>query len=220
MLTLLEEVVLLTIDPKTGGLRGGSEFSVRYGLVGAVLFDLALARRIDTDVETIAVIDPTPTGHAIQDDLLARLANGRAPLNIRQCVEDLFLQSQDLERHVLDQLQSRGIIRHQTDKLLWVIDRHRFPLVDGTPQRLVTVRVAQAILEDTIPETRDIMLVSLAAACGLLGVVLAEGQIEARADWIRTLSGIESISRNVGTAIASLVADLAGGLGMGAGIMA
>src|SRR4029079_9044435 len=56
MLTLLEEVVLLTVDPATGRLRGDRQFSVPYALAGAVLFDLALANRIDTDVDAISVV--------------------------------------------------------------------------------------------------------------------------------------------------------------------
>jgi len=60
------------------------------------------------------------------------------------------------------------------------------------------------------------MLVSLANACGLLSVVLAPAQIELRAEWIETLSKIETISRNVSSSIASLLEDLArGSAGLG-----
>lgn len=209
MLTLLEEVVLLTIDPKSGRLRGGSHYSVRYALAGAVLFDLALAGRIDTDTATIAVTSKVPTGDPIQDRLLAYLANHDGPCAVRDCVEHVFREREDLEGEALARLVERGIIRHETIKRLWVIDRNRFPLVDGAPQQLVSARLAKAVLGDEIPDIRDIMLVSLASACGLLGVVLATGQIDARADWIRTLSTIETISRNVGAAITALIEDLA-----------
>ena len=51
MLTMLEEVVLLAVDEKGGCLRSAREFSTAYALVGAVFFDLALARKIDTCTE-------------------------------------------------------------------------------------------------------------------------------------------------------------------------
>jgi hypothetical protein len=212
MLTLLEEIVLLTIDPRSGRLRGGGEFSVRYALAGAVLFDLALAKRIDTDVDAISVVDSTPTGHPIQDGLLAELVARGGPRSVRGCVEQIFLQRPDLEGAALAELKDKGIIRHETSKLLWVIDRHRFPLVDGAQRQHVTARLAQVVLNDDIPDVRDIMLVSLVHACGLLNVVLADAQIEARAEWIETLSNIETIARTVSRAIADLMADLAGGL--------
>jgi hypothetical protein len=212
MLTILEEVVLLTIDPRTGRLRGGGEFSIRYALAGAVLFDLALARRIDTDVDTITVCDPAPTGHPIQDSILAELVAKGGRRTARACVEHIFLQRPELESEALAELKKKGIIGQETSKLLWVIDRHRFPLVDGAPRQHVTVRLAQAVLNDDIPDVHEIMLVSLANACGLLNVVLADAQIEARAEWIATLSNIETISRTVSKAIADLMTDLAGGL--------
>src|SRR5438067_1793547 len=123
MLTLLEEVVLLTIDPRTGKLRTGN-FGVRYALAGAILFDLALAGRIDTDVDSIMLVDGAPTGNPVQDGVLARLASGAVPPSVRDSVEQLFRERPDLEGEVLAQLVERGLIRHETGKLLWVIDVH------------------------------------------------------------------------------------------------
>ena len=59
MLSMLEEVVLLAVDEKSGGLRSTREFGTAYALVGAVFFDLALARKIDTDTEDVQIIDTT-----------------------------------------------------------------------------------------------------------------------------------------------------------------
>src|SRR5262249_14949593 len=138
MLTLLEEVVLLTIDPRTGKTRSGN-FGVRYALAGAILFDLALARRIDTDVDTIIVVDNAPTGNPVHDGILASLAAGTAKRSVRDCVEEVFRERPALESEVLAKLVERGLIRHEVGKRLWVIDVHRFPVVDGTRHRLATV---------------------------------------------------------------------------------
>ena len=207
MLTLLEEIVLLTIDPRTGSLGGGDEYSVRYALAGAILFDLALAQRIDTDVDTVTVISDVPTGNPIQDELLAALAKGAASHKVADCLGQIFYQGRDLEGEALALLVKKDIIKQEASKLLWVIDLKRLRVIDGAPRQVVTARLAQAILGDDIPDVRDIMLVSLANACGLLGVVLAPAQIERRADWIQTLSKIETISRNVGASISAFLED-------------
>ena len=55
MLTLLEEVVLLAVDEKTGELTSARECWTEYALAAAVLFDLALAGKIDTDTEEITI---------------------------------------------------------------------------------------------------------------------------------------------------------------------
>lgn len=211
MLTLLEEVVLLTIDPRSGSLRGDQQYSIPYALAGAVLFDLALAGRVDTDVDSIEVVNSAPTGNAIQDEVLAELATHHEPVSVRSWVEETFRMRTDLEGRALDLLADRGLIRLETVRRLWVIEVQRFPLVDGRPQQLVKDRLAQAILSDDIPPTRDIMLVSLASACGLLSLVLTPAQQEERAERVETLSALETISRNVGSAIAGLYSDMVRG---------
>ena len=215
MLTLLEEVVLLTIDRVTGQLRGDQDYSVPYALAGAALFDLALAGRIDTDVEAITVLNPAPTGNALQDELLADLVAEQAPMSVRGWVEQTFRTRRDLEDRALQQLIDRGIIKHETKRRLWIIDVHSFPLVDGKPQELVRERLAYAVLTDAIPPARDMMLVSLADATGLLSRVITDEQREARAERIEALSNFETIARIVSSAIAGLYADMARGLSAG-----
>lgn len=212
MRTLLEEVVLLAIDANTGQLRGDQEYSVPNALAGAALFDLALANRIDTDVDSVTVINPAPTGLAVHDELLAELAAQSGAQSVRGWVEQTFRLRRDLEDRALALLVDRGVIRHETTKRLWVIDVYRFPLVDGRPQQQVQERLAEAVLGDTIPPVRDIMLVSLADACGLLGRVLTDDQRDARAARIEALANVETIARNVSSAIAGLYTDMARGL--------
>ncbi len=208
MLTMLEEIVLLAVDEKTGELRSTREFGTAYALVGALFFDLALSRKIDTDTEKIHVIDTTPTGNPTLDRVLAALA-GRPDLKtVRDWIEEIFLRRHDLEGQALHSLIAQGILRHERSKRLWVIDLERFPMVNSRPQQHVRVRLAEAILSDRIPDTRDIMLVTLARQCGLLGYVLSEAELQDRERWVEKLCGVETISRKVNEAIVNLDSSL------------
>ena len=204
MLTMLEEVVLLAVDETSGGLRSTREFGTAYALVGAVFFDLALAGKIDTDTEAIQIVNRTPTGNATLDRVLDAVAQHPQISTVRQWIEEIFERRQDLEGEALRSLIAQGILCHEKTKRLWIIDVERFPLVNHKPQQHVKMRLAEAILTDTIPNTRDIMLVSIAEACGLLGFVLSEPQLAARRQRIQTLCGLETISRKVTAAIADL----------------
>ncbi len=208
MLTMLEEVVLLAVDEKNGQLRSTREFGTAYALVGALFFDLAMARKIDTDTETVHVIDTTPTGNATLDRVLGEMARRTDLTTVRGWIEELFLRRQDLEGEALASLIERGILRHEVSKLLWVIDVERFPMVDKKRQQHVKLRLAQAILTDEIPDTRDIMLVSIAEPCGLLGYVLSSSELENRKQRIAMLCNLETISRTVTAAILNLDASL------------
>jgi golgi phosphoprotein 3 len=204
MLTMLEEVVLLAVDEVSGGLRSTREYGAEYALAGAVFFDLALAGKIDTDTETIRIVDRTPAGNATLDRVLQAMAERPELTTVRQWIEEMFLRRQNLEGEALQALIARGILRHEKSKRLWIIDVERFPLVNSRPQLHVKTRLANAILTDNIPDTRDIMLVSIAAACGLLSFVLSETQLIARQKRIQILCGLETISRKVTAAIIDL----------------
>jgi Golgi phosphoprotein 3 len=208
VLTMLEEVVLLAVDAKTGSLRTTHEFGTAYALVGAVFFDLALARKIDTGTEEIHIVDTRPTGNATLDRLLAHMARRPDLKTVRSWIEEIFVQRDDLEGEALASLIARGILRHEKSKLLWVIDVERFPVVNNKPQQHVTLRLAHAILSDDIPDTRDIMLVSIAEPCGLLSYVLSDGTLSLRKQRIETLCNLETISRQVTAAILGLEATV------------
>ncbi len=213
MLTMLEEVVLLAVDEQTGNLRSTREFGTAYALVGALFFDLALARKIDTDTETILIVDRTPTGNATLDRVLAGMAAKPQLTTVREWIEEIFLRREDLEGEALGSLIAQGVLRHEKTKRLWIIDVERFPMVNERPQRYVKSRLAHAILTDDIPDTRDIMLVSIAEQCGLLSYVLSDTQLNTRAQRIQTLCNLETISRKVSDAIAGLDATRQQSLG-------
>ena len=208
MLTMLEEVVLLAVDERSGGLRSMREYSTAYALVGAVVFDLALAKRIDTDTEEVTILDTTPTGNATLDRVLAHMAGRPELKTVAAWIEEIFHERTDLEGEALASLTARGILRHEKSKLLWIIDVERFPLVDNKPKQHVRLRLAQAILSDEIPDPRDVMLVSIAEPCGLLPYVLSEDTIELRRARIQLLCNMETIGRKVTDAIIRLETTL------------
>ena len=209
---MLEEVVLLAVDETSGGLRSTREFGTAYALVGAVFFDLALARKIDTGTEAIHILDRSPTGSATLDRVLAAMAQRGDLTTVRQWIDEIFHRRDDLEGEALHSLISLGLLRHEKSKRLWIIDVERFPMADNRPQQDVRLRLADAILSDTIPGTRDIMLVSIAEPCGLLGYVLTEAQLAARQQRIQMLCNLETISRKVADAIRALDATLHQGI--------
>jgi Golgi phosphoprotein 3 len=204
MLTMLEEVVLLAVNEKTGGVQTDQGYGTGYALAGAVFFDLALAKKIDTDTSEVQVIDSTPTGVAVLDGVLSTMAGRPEKSTVRAWIEELRSLEETLVDAALQMLVERGILRHETTKRLWVIDVERYPVVNDKRQRHVKLRLAQAILDDAIPDTRDIMLVSVAEACGLLTLVLPSEELDRRRQRIEMLCGLETISRVVTAAINDL----------------
>ena len=74
MLTFAEELLTLIIDGENVKQAYIPDRAKRFALAGAVLMELALENRIDTDVESLYVTDPTPLGDALLDPALAEIA--------------------------------------------------------------------------------------------------------------------------------------------------
>jgi hypothetical protein len=78
MLTFAEEILMLIVDDDEGVFLPIGKSTLDYALVGAVLMDLALADRIDTDLARLMVIDRTPTDNPMLDRVLRRIAEGES----------------------------------------------------------------------------------------------------------------------------------------------
>ena len=75
MLSFPEEIVLLLLDETKGEFVPLPESVFAIVMSGAALMDLALRNRIDTDLEKLMVVDRTPLGDDILDDVLSGLAD-------------------------------------------------------------------------------------------------------------------------------------------------
>ena len=73
MLTFSEEILVLLLEDERGTLIPIPRTKFECALAGAALMDLAFANRIDTDLETLMVIDRTPTGNMMLDRTLAKI---------------------------------------------------------------------------------------------------------------------------------------------------
>ena len=78
MLRIAEEILVLIIDSEKGGIHASlSDHSRDVVIAGAVLMDLALEQRIDTDLQQLFPVDPTPLGDDLLDSTLADICAER-----------------------------------------------------------------------------------------------------------------------------------------------
>ena len=83
-LTIAEEILLLVIDEESGKIQDRLPVhSLRNAVAGALLMELTLSNRIDSDLHQLFVTDQTPLGEPVLDRALARIvADGqRRPIS-------------------------------------------------------------------------------------------------------------------------------------------
>ena len=200
MLRFAEEIILLTLRDDDGKFVSVPVTSMRHALAGAVLMDLALENRIDTDPENLILIDSTPVGDSLLDPTLETIASGEQR-DARYWVEQTAGQADEIREEALDRLVGRGILERHENRFLWVFRSRRYPVVDGKEEREVKLRIMGVLLSDDIPDPRDVVIICLADACGLLRQLLTRRELEGvqdRVDQVRKLDLIgQAMSQSI-----------------------
>ena len=205
MLTFAEEILLLMLDDEDGTFLPTRTSAVEYVLAGAVLLDLAFANRIDNDERQLLVLDQTPTGYPMLDRVLTRISSSSGTRDTRAWLEKITGEDTDEIRSMaLDSLVKRGILEARDQKFLWVFRSRSYPIVDGRAEREAKLRVTGVLLSDDIPDPRDVAMIGLVDACGILPDIFSEREIERAGPRIEQLRKMDLIGQEVGGAVAEI----------------
>ncbi len=214
MLRFAEEVMLLLMDDEEERFLRVPDWSLRYALGGAVLMDLALVDRIDTDLDKLMLVDATPLGDDLLDPLLAEIVAGTGketePHDARYWVERAAARAGEIRSAAVDRLVARGILERREDRFLWVFRSRRYPVADeGTAEREVKLRIMELLFSEAIPMPRDVVIICLADACGILSHILSRRELNHVAPRIRHLRQLDLIGRAVTDAVWEIETSLA-----------
>ncbi len=204
MLGFVEEIVLLQLDDSQGRFVNLPLSAADVVLAGAALMELALANRIDSDLDRLILVDTTPTGDDILDDVLRQIGEDGGELSAAAVLERISGNGEKYQDIALKRLIAKGILREENGRFLWVFHTRRYPVVDDREQREVRARLRQLVLSDDIPDPRDIVLICLIEACGLLGLVLSPDEIAATQTRVEELGRLDLIGQAVTKAVGEI----------------
>jgi hypothetical protein len=197
MLTIAEEFLVLALDAKTGDFRRINMQYLHVGLIGAAVMELALWDRIDSDVDSAWVIDPKPTGSPTLDLVLAEMARPGFPSQIEQVIDGLMPLSQVMEDKSLARLRYRGVLAQREVRSLLLKKVTRHDVQDARAFNEPRERLHEVLLGDSLPEPRDVCLITLAKTCGLLDQIVSAAELPAAMDRASRYASLDLIGQNV-----------------------
>ncbi len=209
MLRFAEEIMLLLLHDHEGKFVRVPGWSLDYALAGGMLMDLALEDRIDTDLNTLVLLDQTPTGDSLVDPTLADIARAEGQHDARFWVERTAGYADDIRERALARLVERGILERRDDRFLWVFRSRHYPVVDGRAEREVKLRIMGVLFSDDIPEPRDVVIICLADACGILKELLSRREHEQAAARIEQVRKLDLIGQAMSQAISDIELSVA-----------
>ncbi|MGC4852068.1 GOLPH3/VPS74 family protein [Micromonospora sp. DT4] len=217
---LAEELLLLAYDDSTGKATM-PRISLDLGMAAAVLVELALAGRIAYADGSLTMVDPTPTGEPITDEVLARIA-ADTPHTPASWVQRL---RHGLRDKILGDLCAQGVVRDVDETELGFIHVHRYPVVDSSVEADTRQRLAEAQAGAAAPDERTAALATLVVVLRMESALGVSGEEAAtarrRLEEIATGAGFsgqvstdDSVVRpSVGLVVAALAAAVDAALG-------
>ena len=205
MLRFVEEILLLLLRDDDGKFVNVPQSSMDRAIAGAVLMELAMENRIDTDLEHLILVDDTPVGDSLLDPTLAMIAEGQGDesqkKDARHWVEQTSQKAPEIREEALGRLVDHGILEREDDRFLWVFRSRRYPMVDGQAEREVKLRIMGVLFSNEIPSPRDVVIICLAHACGIFTEILSKRELEQATSRIEQVRKLDLIGQAMSQSI-------------------
>ena len=202
---LTEELILLTLDESSGYLEIVPGWDFSCVLAAAVIADLALENRIDTDLQSLYLVDATPTGDRLLDPTLQEIAKAADRSDTQYWIERNTARAEEIVTLTLERLVDKGVLDYESGGF-WTRSRSVsrtgvYPSTDGTIREEAKGRVLNVILnDDIIPDPRDIILVGLMHTCDGFRLLLSEEDYEEKLGRIERVAGLDLVGRSLAIA--------------------
>ena len=200
MLRFADELLLLLIDDKRGDLIPIPAWSLSCALAGALLMDLALEGRIDTDADSLSLLDATPLDDDLLDPVLAEIAQAEAVQHARFWVAHVAERGDDIRDKTLARLTAQGILEVEEGgffAFLPSVSRTRRYPADQAMREDVRLRIMRALFSNDIPDPNDVVIIGLAEACGVFERLLPPAERVVAQERIALLGRMDLIGRAV-----------------------
>ncbi len=203
-LGLPEELILMLLNEENGYFHQVPGWNLNCAIIGAVLAELSLQSRIDTDVNSLFLLDAKETGDPVLDSVLKEIASDPVQRNAQYWIERLAHLADEAVDQTLDRLVHMGILEYHEGEF-WTLSRTVWQTElytgsqEGTAVEFVKTRIGKVILAGEIPDPRDAIIIALINTCDVFRFIFPlDEEAEARIDLI---SKLDVIGRSIAEAV-------------------
>jgi golgi phosphoprotein 3 len=165
-LTFLQKIVLLALDDK--GWFGSAEHKIKFGLVGAILFELYKHGRIRFANDEVVVINAKSTDDVILDRVLNLIKSSKKPRSLRSWIQRIVYKKLLLRKTVLKQLIHNKVIGREEYSLMVVFYQTKFPLIHTEIKRKLQEHICESIVSGSILTDYEVMMLVVMNNCKMV----------------------------------------------------
>ena len=139
-------------------------------MAGAALAELSLSSRIDTDMESLFILDGSETANPALDPILKEIASEPVQRNALYWIEHLAPKAESIIDLTLEWLAELKILEYH-DREFWTLSRTKAQseLFDNSAEvtgaEFVKISISKAIFDNEIPDPRDVIIIRLINTC-------------------------------------------------------
>ena len=165
-LTFLQKIVLLALDDK--GWFGASEHKIKFGLVGAILFELFKSGRITVVNDEVVVVDVHSTENVLLDRVLNVIKASKKQRSPRAWIQRIVYKKLMLRKTILKQLLQAKVIGREEYSLLVVFYQTKFPVLDMQLKRTLQEEICDSVISGKQLNDYDKMLLVVMNSCRMV----------------------------------------------------
>ena len=203
-LTLPEELILMLLNEESGYFHQVPGWDLHCAVIGAALAELSMIGRIDTDRDTLILLDGTEVGDPELDPILKDIMEETEQHDAQYWIERLAPRAESIIDSTLYRLVRLGILEHH-DGEFWTLSqsfsRNSMNIGDGdgSAAMFISSRIRDVLFNDVIPYPREVVIICLLKTCDVLRFIFQlDDEVEAR---IEAISKIDLIGRAITNAV-------------------
>ena len=164
-LTLKEKFLLLYYTPSKGKPVFYSTYAT-YGLVGAIMLELAELKMINVDNKKLTLTDQKPTGDEALDLVIERLAKAGQQKKIGIWISSIAQSglSKKIKAAIRNDLIKKRALSKREETALLIFKYYRYPARNTRPRRQMISEIQSVILKRKIGAKDIMMLIALIGA--------------------------------------------------------
>ncbi len=209
-LSLPDELILMLLNEQNGYFHQVPGWALNCAVVGAVLAELSLLSRVDTDMKSLHVVDSAETGSPVLDPILKEIAKEPSQRDARYWIERLTLHAEKIIDSTLDRLVELNVLTHHNGDF-WTLgpaSQHagrRENAREETASQFIKARISEIIFTNAIPDPRDVIVVCLVNSCDVFRFIFdLDEENEKRIDLICKM---DLIGRSIADAVQQTIAN-------------
>lgn len=201
MLSITEELFLLSLDDEKGKLVNCDSNVVRFDLAGAILFELKLRGEIEIKGREVVAWPTQPTGDPILDLAVERFAKKDQIKNLIYWVMLLARDFGKVRILLLERLVEAGALKKEEHTFLWAFKYNRYPLENARIEDRIRMRLRESLFGGGEIDSRDFILLALIGAAKMVAEVFNEEDVDEARRRIDELKGDDPIGPSVTQAV-------------------